>query len=91
MPRTQPESAAPTASNYALRRRRGHCCCVPRRTSGLDLTSFVMRAALPRAESVVTAAENIQLSERDSLRVLELLENPPPPDTPAPCGWRAGA
>lgn len=45
----------------------------------LDLTSFVMRAALPRAESVVAAAETLQLSERDSLLVLELLENPPAP------------
>jgi uncharacterized protein (DUF1778 family) len=45
----------------------------------LDLTSFVMRAALPQAEKVVAAAERVELSERDSLRVLELLENPPPP------------
>jgi uncharacterized protein (DUF1778 family) len=45
----------------------------------LDLTSFVMRAALPLAESVVTSTETIELSERDSLRVLELLENPPDP------------
>lgn len=46
---------------------------------GLDVSKFVMRAALPQAESVVAAAETIELSERDSLRVLELLENPPPP------------
>ena len=45
----------------------------------LDLTSFVMRAALPNAERVVTAAEKVELSERDSLRVLDLLENPPAP------------
>jgi len=45
----------------------------------LDVTSFVMRAALPQAESVIAAAETIELSERDSLRVLELLENPPSP------------
>jgi uncharacterized protein (DUF1778 family) len=45
----------------------------------LDLTSFVMRAALPKAERVVTAAEKVDLSERDSLRVLDLLENPPAP------------
>jgi uncharacterized protein (DUF1778 family) len=45
----------------------------------LDLTSFVMRAALPQAESVVASAETIKLSERDSLRVLELLEKPPAP------------
>ena len=45
----------------------------------LDLTSFVMRAALPEAESVVAAAERVELTQRDSLRVLELLEHPPPP------------
>lgn len=45
----------------------------------LDVTSFVLRAVLPRAESVVAAAEQVALSPRDSLRVLELLENPPPP------------
>jgi len=45
----------------------------------LDLTSFVLRTVLPRAESVVAAAENVALSERDSLRVLDLLEHPPAP------------
>lgn len=45
----------------------------------LDLTSFVMQAVLPQAEIVLAAAENLELSERDSLRVLELLENPPEP------------
>ena len=45
----------------------------------LDLTSFVMRAALPKAERVVAAAENVELTEHDSLRVLDLLENPPVP------------
>ncbi|HEY7298004.1 MAG TPA: DUF1778 domain-containing protein [Xanthobacteraceae bacterium] len=45
----------------------------------LDLTTFVLRAALPEAENVIAAAERVVLTERDSLRVLELLENPPPP------------
>lgn len=45
----------------------------------LDVTSFVMRAALPRAERIVRGAERISLSERDSRRVLDLLENPPKP------------
>jgi uncharacterized protein (DUF1778 family) len=47
----------------------------------LDLTSFILRAALPRAKAVITASEKLQLSERDSLRVLDLLENPPDPPT----------
>ncbi len=45
----------------------------------LDLTSFVMRAALPEARSIVHRAERISLSERDTIRVLDLLENPPKP------------
>jgi uncharacterized protein (DUF1778 family) len=45
----------------------------------LDLTSFVMRAALPAAEQVVARHERIALSVRDSARVLALLEHPPKP------------
>ena len=45
-----------------------------------DLTDFVVRHALRAARSVVRQADHLQLSERDSLRVLELLENPPVPN-----------
>ena len=45
----------------------------------LDVTSFIMRTALPVAREVVERAERIRLSERDSARVLKLLENPPKP------------
>ena len=48
----------------------------------LDVTSFVMRKVLPAAREVVERAERIVLSERDTERVLKLLENPPKP-TPA--------
>lgn len=48
----------------------------------LDVTSFIMRNVLPAARDVVDRAERIVLTERDSVRVLELLENPPKP-TPA--------
>jgi len=43
-----------------------------------DLTEFVTRTALREAEAVIEEAERIKLSERDSLLVLNLLENPPP-------------
>jgi len=43
-----------------------------------DLTSFVTQAALREAESVIEEAERVRLSVRDSLLVLNLLENPPP-------------
>jgi uncharacterized protein (DUF1778 family) len=45
----------------------------------LDLTTFVMRTALPVAEEVIARHERIHLSARDSARVLELLEHPPKP------------
>lgn len=45
----------------------------------LDLTTFVLRAALPAAEEVMARHERIMLSARDSARVLELLEHPPKP------------
>jgi uncharacterized protein (DUF1778 family) len=45
-----------------------------------DLTGFILRTVLPTAEKIVEQSERIELSERDSLRVLELLENPPKPN-----------
>ena len=42
-----------------------------------DLTNFVTQAALREAESVIEEAERVRLSARDSLLVLDLLENPP--------------
>ena len=46
----------------------------------LDLTGFILRRVLPEARAVVERAEHLSLSERDSLRVLDLLENPPVPN-----------
>jgi len=45
-----------------------------------DLTGFVLRHALSAARTVIEEAERLQLSGRDSLRVLELLESPPAPN-----------
>lgn len=45
-----------------------------------DLTDFVLKNALHAARSVIAQAEKIVLSERDSLRVLDALENPPAPN-----------
>ena len=42
-----------------------------------DLTDFVVRNALRAAKAVINEAEHVKFSERDSLRVLDLLENPP--------------
>jgi uncharacterized protein (DUF1778 family) len=45
----------------------------------LDVTSFIMRSALPAAREVLDRSERIVLSERDTDLVLKLLENPPKP------------
>jgi uncharacterized protein (DUF1778 family) len=44
-----------------------------------DVTGFILRNILPAAREVIERSERLVLSERDSVRVLELLENPPPP------------
>jgi uncharacterized protein (DUF1778 family) len=57
----------------------------------LDVTSFIMRSVLPVARDVIDRAERIVLSERDTKRVLDLLENPPKPTKAllAAARWRA--
>ena len=45
-----------------------------------DSTDFVLQHALRAARNVIEKAEQVKLSERDSLRVLDLLENPPAPN-----------
>jgi len=46
----------------------------------LDLTAFVTISALREADAVIAEAERVNLTERDSLRVLDLLESPPAPN-----------
>ena len=45
-----------------------------------DLTDFVVRTALRAARELIDQAEHVRLSERDTMRVLDLLENPPAPN-----------
>lgn len=45
-----------------------------------DMTDFILQHALDAARRVIEAAEHLTLSERDSLRVLEALENAPAPN-----------
>ena len=45
-----------------------------------DLTHFVLQHALRAAKAVIEQADHVQLSTRDSLRVLDVLENPPTPN-----------
>ncbi len=61
--RLRPEDKAMLARAAALER--------------LDVTGYILRNVLPQAEATVAREERLALSERDSLRVLELLEHPP--------------
>ncbi len=45
-----------------------------------DMTDFILRHALDAARKVIEQAESVTLSARDSLRVLDVLENPPVPN-----------
>lgn len=45
-----------------------------------DLTDFIVRTAVQAAQELIDKSERITLSKRDSLRVLDLLENPPAPN-----------
>lgn len=45
-----------------------------------DMTDFVLRHALDAARKIIEQAERVTLSERDSLRVLKVLEKPPAPN-----------
>ena len=45
-----------------------------------NLTEFVIRTAVANAKEVIELSERQDLSERDSLQVMDLLENPPEPN-----------
>ena len=56
-----------------------------------DLTDFVLKSALRKAKAVIAESARIILSERDSLLVLNLLENPPAPKCQAASSHRLNA
>lgn len=45
---------------------------------GATMNQFVVQAALEKAEKVIESESTIVLSRRESLRLLELIDNPPP-------------
>lgn len=45
---------------------------------GATVNQFVVQAALEKAEKVIESESTIVLTRRESLRLLELIENPPP-------------
>ena len=48
--------------------------------SNQDLSGFILDAAIPAARKAIEQSEKLKLSERDSLKVLALLESPPQPN-----------
>jgi uncharacterized protein (DUF1778 family) len=44
---------------------------------GATLNQFVVQAALEKAEKVIESESTIILTRRESLRLLEMIENPP--------------
>jgi uncharacterized protein (DUF1778 family) len=77
-----PRAAVENNSRVALRIRPADKARIMRAVAleHTDLTDFILRNALLAADAVIDKAEHLTLSERDSLRVLDLLENPPPPN-----------
>jgi uncharacterized protein (DUF1778 family) len=53
---------------------------MPKKTDDGDLTDSLTRDALRAAKTVIEEADRLHLSERDSLRVMDLLEHPPAPN-----------
>lgn len=45
---------------------------------GVTLNQFVVQAALEKAEKVIDSESTIVLTRRESFRLLEMIENPPP-------------
>lgn len=45
---------------------------------GTTMNQFVVQAALEKGEKIIERESTIDMTRRESLRLLELLENPPP-------------
>ncbi len=77
-----PRAAVKDNSRVALRIRPADKARILRAVAleGTDLTNFILQNALRAADSVIEKAGRLALSERDSLRVLDLLENVPAPN-----------
>jgi len=77
-----PRTAVNGNSRLALRIRAADKALITRAVAlaQTDITDFIVRTALREARTVIEEHERVKLSKRDSLLVLKLLENPPPPN-----------
>ena len=77
-----PRAAVDDNNRVALRVRSADKAVIMRAVSlaQTDMTTFILRAALREAQSVIEEHERVKLTQRDSRRVMELLEHPPAPN-----------
>ena len=78
-----PRAAAHDNNRVALRVRPADKATIMRAVAlaQTDMTTFILRTALREAQAVIEEHERVKLTERDSRRVMELLENPPVPNS----------
>ena len=78
-----PRAAVGDNNRLALRVRPGDKATIMRAAAlaETDMTNFILRTVLREARSVIEEHERIRLSDRDTRLVLELLENPPAPNS----------
>ena len=79
---TIPRSAVDDAQRVMLRIRAADKAVIKRAVAieQTDMTTFMLRTALREAQSVIAEHERGKLTQRDSLLVLKLLDNPPAPN-----------
>jgi uncharacterized protein (DUF1778 family) len=77
-----PRAAVDDNNRVALRVRAADKAVIMRAVAieQTDMTTFILRTVLREAQSVIEEHERVKLTERDSRLVMELLENPPPPN-----------
>jgi uncharacterized protein (DUF1778 family) len=80
---TMPRAIVEDNSRLALRVRADDKATLMRAVAlqRTDMTDFILRHALDAARKVIAEAEQMVLSERDSVRVLEALADPPRPNS----------
>lgn len=54
-----------------------------------NLTAFILNTAIEAAQSAIDRAERVHLTERDTLRMLDLLDSPPAPNAKLQAAARA--
>ncbi|RWE79234.1 MAG: DUF1778 domain-containing protein, partial [Mesorhizobium sp.] len=78
-----PRSAVPDSQRMSFRIKPADKAVILRATQlagAAGITDFVLRTVLDASREIIERNDRIVLSERDGLRVLEALENPPAPN-----------